>query len=166
MHNIEQVTSGPLSLAIAYSLDDPDLILGIRCSWSNSPSALQDTQHPSPISESLQHTLTRYLAGEHVNWHIEHADLKLDYTGFTPFRKQVVETLQKTVHYGETLSYGELAERAGRPGAARAVGQIMARNRWSFIYPCHRVIAAGGKLGGYGGALELKKYLLNFEKAN
>jgi methylated-DNA-[protein]-cysteine S-methyltransferase len=67
------------------------------------------------------------------------------------FRRDVLDTLRKEVGWGETVSYGELAAMAGSPGAARAVGTIMARNPIPFVIPCHRVIAAGGRIGGYGG---------------
>ena len=65
--------------------------------------------------------------------------------------------------WGETVSYGELAEMAGRPRAARAVGSAMATNPLPYVIPCHRVVAAGGKIGGYGGgpnAVARKRELL------
>ena len=77
--------------------------------------------------------------------------------------RTVLETLVERVPWGETVSYGELAELAGRPRAARAVGSVMAGNPVPFVVPCHRVIAAGGRIGGYGGgrdAIELKRWLL------
>lgn len=81
----------------------------------------------------------------------------------SPLGRAVLETLVERVPWGETVSYGELAELAGRPRAARAVGTIMSGNRVPFVVPCHRVIAAGGRIGGYGGgrdAIELKRWLL------
>jgi len=83
--------------------------------------------------------------------------------GLSPFAHTVLTTLAEKVPWGETVSYGELAELAGRARAARAVGRIMAGNPVPFVVPCHRVIAAGGRLGGYGGgrnAIELKRWLL------
>ena len=74
-------------------------------------------------------------------------------------------TVRAEVPYGETVTYGELAELAGRPGAARAVGTAMARNPVPFFVPCHRVVAAGG-IGGYGGGAQgvaLKRALLDLE---
>jgi len=84
----------------------------------------------------------------------------------TPFEQRVVRTLRR-VRYGETVSYGELAMRAGAPGAARAVGSVMRRNTVPLIVPCHRVIAAGGKLGGFSApqGLDLKRQLLALEAA-
>jgi methylated-DNA-[protein]-cysteine S-methyltransferase len=80
-----------------------------------------------------------------------------------PFRRTVYETLHRDVAYGETVSYGELAVMAGRPGAARAVGSAMATNPVPIVIPCHRVLAAGGKIGGYGGGLDTKRALLAIE---
>ena len=90
-------------------------------------------------------------------------DLALDLDGIDGFRRTVLETLVKEVGWGETVSYGELAAMAGRPRAARAAGSAMRNNPIPFVIPCHRVIAAGGKIGGYGGgrnAIELKRRLL------
>jgi methylated-DNA-[protein]-cysteine S-methyltransferase len=81
----------------------------------------------------------------------------------SPLGRTVLETLVARVPWGETVSYGELAELSDRPRAARAVGSIMSRNPVPFVVPCHRVIAAGGRIGGYGGgrdAIELKRWLL------
>ena len=67
------------------------------------------------------------------------------------------------IPYGETLSYGEIAARAGSPGGARAVGQAMGKNPFPIIVPCHRVIKSDGTIGGFGGGLHLKKALLELE---
>lgn len=90
-------------------------------------------------------------------------DVPLDLEGVDGFRRTVLETLAREVGWGETVSYGELAQMAGSPGAARAAGTAMATNPLPFVIPCHRVIAAGGRIGGYGGgrnAVELKRKLL------
>ncbi len=78
------------------------------------------------------------------------------------FRGEVLTALE-TVPYGETVSYGELAGMAGRPLASRAVGTAMATNPLPLVVPCHRVVAAGGRLGGYGPGPELKLQLLELE---
>jgi methylated-DNA-[protein]-cysteine S-methyltransferase len=81
-----------------------------------------------------------------------------------PFARAVYETLQRDVRFGETVSYGELAEMAGRPGAARAVGNAMSRNPVPIVVPCHRVVAAGGRIGGYGlSGVATKRFLLALE---
>ena len=75
----------------------------------------------------------------------------------------MLETLAREVPWGEVVSYGELAAIAGRPRAARAVGSAMRNNPIPFVIPCHRVVAAGNKIGGYGGgrnAVALKRELL------
>jgi methylated-DNA-[protein]-cysteine S-methyltransferase len=81
-----------------------------------------------------------------------------------PFRRRVLGELAK-VRFGHTLSYGELARRAGSPGAARAVGGVMAKNPLPLVVPCHRVLATGGKIGGFTGGLALKRALLALETA-
>jgi methylated-DNA-[protein]-cysteine S-methyltransferase len=81
-----------------------------------------------------------------------------------PFPRAVYETLQREVGWGETVSYGELAEMAGRPRAARAVGNAMSRNPVPIVVPCHRVVAAGGRIGGYGlSGVPTKRFLLGLE---
>jgi len=70
------------------------------------------------------------------------------------------------IPYGRTLTYGELAARAGSPGAARATGAALARNPWPILIPCHRVLGEGGKLTGFGKGLSAKDALLRFEERN
>jgi methylated-DNA-[protein]-cysteine S-methyltransferase len=84
-----------------------------------------------------------------------------DYTGMTPFRKKVIQELRK-VPAGATVTYGELASIAGSPGAARAVGNVMATNPVPLFVPCHRVVATDG-LGGFTGGLDVKRSLLRLE---
>ncbi len=80
----------------------------------------------------------------------------------TPFERQVWETLL-TIPYGETRSYGDVAETIGKPKAFRATGRANGANYISIVVPCHRVIESSGKLRGYGGGLWRKKYLLELE---
>lgn len=83
-----------------------------------------------------------------------HLEVDVDLTAVpSAFRRTVLETLRREVPWGETVTYGELATMAGAPGAARAVGTTMARNPVPLVVPCHRVIASGGRIGGYGGGL-------------
>jgi methylated-DNA-[protein]-cysteine S-methyltransferase len=90
------------------------------------------------------------------------ADLELELSWATPLQRALAETL-RAVPRGEVVSYGELAALAGRPGAARAAGAFCAANRFAFVVPCHRVVAAGG-IGGYGEAgVEVKRRLLALE---
>ena len=76
-----------------------------------------------------------------------------------------VATAARAIKPGTTLSYGEIAERVGEPGAARAVGQALGRNPIPIIVPCHRVIGSDGSLTGFGGGLERKRWLLLHEGA-
>ncbi len=90
-------------------------------------------------------------------------DVALDLEGIQGFRRAALETLAREVGWGETVTYGELAELAGRPRAARAAGSAMRANPLPFVIPCHRVVASGGHIGGYGGgrnAVSLKRRLL------
>jgi methylated-DNA-[protein]-cysteine S-methyltransferase len=112
----------------------------------------------SDLRAGLADRLRRYARGEAVAF----ADT-LDFDGVSPFLRAVWEATRDIPH-GQTVSYGGLAARVGRPGAARAVGQAMARNRWPIVVPCHRVVAGDGSLGGYGGRLDMKERLLRLER--
>jgi methylated-DNA-[protein]-cysteine S-methyltransferase len=90
-------------------------------------------------------------------------DLPLDPRG-TAFQREVWEQL-RAIPYGETISYGELARRIGRPSASRAVGAANGKNPISIVIPCHRVIGADGSLTGFGGGLSNKRTLLALEGA-
>jgi methylated-DNA-[protein]-cysteine S-methyltransferase len=91
-------------------------------------------------------------------------DLPLDIALLADFNRRVLRELAR-VAYGDVVTYGELAARAARPRAARAVGTVMNRNPLPIVLPCHRVIGANGKLVGYGGGLERKEALLRLEGA-
>lgn len=105
--------------------------------------------------------LERYFAGEVDAL----AELELDLTDAPPFYAAAWDAC-RTIPAGETRSYAWLAAAAGRPGAARAAGQAMAKNRLALVIPCHRVIGSSGDLHGYGaGGLAVKAELLNMERA-
>ncbi len=91
-------------------------------------------------------------------------EAKLDLSGCTPFQKEIYVAVQ-AIPRGKTMTYGQVAERAGRPGAARAVGRAMATNPFAILVPCHRVVAKGG-LGGYLWGREMKEKLLSLETGN
>ena len=91
-------------------------------------------------------------------------DLQLDLRGTTRFSERVLAELA-LVPYGSTATYGQLAGRAGKPSAARAVGTVMNRNPIPIVLPCHRVVGANGSLVGYGGGLDRKEQLLRLEGA-
>lgn len=111
----------------------------------------------SPLLRRLRKELGEYFAGRRRAF-----DLPVRYTG-TPFEARVWDELRR-IPYGTTISYGELARRIGNPAATRAVAGANARNPISILVPCHRVIAASGGLGGYGGGVEAKRFLLNLER--
>lgn len=99
-----------------------------------------------------------YLRGE--RWEF---DLELDYDWCTDFQRRVYQEMLK-VSYGEVVSYGELAERVGCVGGARAVGMAANRNRWHLLVPCHRVVGCRGSLTGYAAGLDVKAKLLSMEQ--
>jgi methylated-DNA-[protein]-cysteine S-methyltransferase len=101
--------------------------------------------------------LDEYFAGRRTSF-----DLPLTLTG-SPFQRRVWAAL-RDIPFGETLSYGQLADRIGAPTAARAVGLANGRNPIGIVVPCHRVVGATGNLTGYGGGLARKQYLLDFER--
>jgi len=107
---------------------------------------------------SLSDELQSYFNGKRTQF-----SCKLDLTGATPFFKRVLE-ITRSIPYGEVRSYSWIAGQAGKPLAARAVGQAMARNPVPIIVPCHRVVASDGSLGGFGGGLEMKTWLLELER--
>jgi methylated-DNA-[protein]-cysteine S-methyltransferase len=91
-------------------------------------------------------------------------DVELDVSHLTPLAQQITSAC-RAVPWGDTLSYKQLAQRVGRPGAARAVGNVMASNRFPLVVPCHRVVGAAGGLGGFSapGGIETKRQLLDRE---
>lgn len=111
----------------------------------------------APHREAIRQVL-EYLDGKRTRF-----ELPLDLRG-TPFQRAVWHALLE-IPYGQTRSYGDIARALGRPGAMRAVGSANGANSVPLIVPCHRVIAAGGRLGGFGGGLELKRRLLAMEQS-
>lgn len=111
----------------------------------------------SQVLDEAERQLRAFLAGERWSF-----DLPIDAPG-SAFQERVWAELRR-IPYGETISYRELAMRVGTPAASRAVGRANGSNRLAVIIPCHRVIASGGGLGGYGGGLEAKRWLLDLER--
>lgn len=114
--------------------------------WARDPEAFFE----------VRTQLGEYFAGERRSF-----DLPLEPAG-SPFQLQVWRALRE-IGYGETLSYGELARRIGRPNAPRAVGAANGANPLSVVIPCHRLVGADGTLAGYGGGIERKRLLLDLE---
>ena len=106
--------------------------------------------------------LVRLAAGEDIDF----SDVSVHTADRSPFQRRVIDAC-RAISRGETRTYGELARVAGSPGAARAVGSVMATNRVPLIVPCHRVVAANGGLGGFSApqGIAMKKRLLRLEQA-
>lgn len=111
-----------------------------------------------PLLREAAAQLQAFFAGERTRF-----ELPLDLLG-TPFQRRVWEALLE-IDCGETLRYGDVAERVGAPSAARAVGAAVGRNPLSIIVPCHRVLGGGGELTGYAGGLDRKVGLLELERS-
>lgn len=118
----------------------------------------QAAQSPERFRD-LAGRLQKYFGGLEVSF-----PDKLDLSAATPFQQRVWQAARQ-IAYGETRSYGWLAERTGKPGAARAVGQALSKNPLPIIIPCHRVIGSDGSLGGFSDGLEMKSHLLHLEAA-
>ncbi|MDE3086378.1 MAG: methylated-DNA--[protein]-cysteine S-methyltransferase, partial [Acidobacteriota bacterium] len=112
-------------------------------------------REPAPMRDARRQ-LSEYFAGRRRAF-----DLPLELTG-TAFQRDVWWALAD-IAYGETVSYAELAAMVGRPTAFRAVGQANGANPIPIVLPCHRVVASGGRIGGYGGGLPVKRRLLALE---
>jgi methylated-DNA-[protein]-cysteine S-methyltransferase len=117
--------------------------------------SLHRAQNPAGITAAMR----AYFAG-----HLAAIDELPVATGGTAFQKEVWGALRH-IRCGETISYGELARRIGRPAAVRAVGLANGANPIAIVVPCHRVIGSDGSLTGYGGGLEKKRWLLAHERA-
>jgi methylated-DNA-[protein]-cysteine S-methyltransferase len=135
-------------VALEFDRGLPKKIAGQPVAWEESES------HTRPVREQL----LEYFAGERRNF-----DLALDLRG-TDFQKRCWNELLR-IPYGKTCSYAEIARAVGSPKSFRAVGQANHYNPIAIIVPCHRVLAAGCYLGGYGGGLPIKAYLLRLEGA-
>ncbi len=127
--------------------------LSMQARWQETGGRYRKT----PLLARACCQLQEYFQGKRYSF-----DLPLYLEG-TDFQKKIWAALQ-TIPYGETRSYGELAEQIGNPRAARAVGGANHHNPVMIVVPCHRVIGADGSLTGFGGGLPAKRYLLGLEK--
>ena len=109
------------------------------------------------LFKNLMERLKVYFSGHRTTF----SD-KLDLSRATHFQREVWE-ITRLIPYGETRSYTWVAEQIKRPKAMRAVGQALGKNPLPIIVPCHRVVASDGKLSGFGGGVEMKRYLLSLE---
>ncbi|QEG34107.1 methylated-DNA--[protein]-cysteine S-methyltransferase [Bythopirellula goksoeyrii] len=138
--------------------------LNERLDSSASPRSktTSDPGEDAYLAEQLEERLSRFAEGEAVDFD----DLPISIAGLTKFQRQVIAAC-RAIPWGETSTYGELADSVGHPGAARAVGSVMSNNRIPLVVPCHRVLASGGRLGGYSApeGLAMKQRLLEAEQA-
>ena len=141
---------------VRFRLPDPDRAAAEKQFGKAEPA------DPPPAIAAVVAQAQRYFAGERIDF----TPIDLDLRNVDPFRRAVYEALRK-VGFGETVTYGELAKRVGanEPQAAQDVGVAMARNPVPLIISCHRVLAAGGKLGGFSapGRTETKQKMLALE---
>jgi len=119
---------------------------------------LTPAAEPPERGDAIAAELDEYFAGSRRRFSV-----RPDLDGVNDFRRRVLETLAREVAWGETVTYGELADMVGAPRAARAVGTAMAKNPVPILVPCHRVVAANG-IGGYGlSGVPMKRALLAIE---
>ncbi|GGT92699.1 methylated-DNA--[protein]-cysteine S-methyltransferase [Streptomyces coeruleorubidus] len=152
-HTVTDSPYGPLTLVA-----DDGVLCGLYMTDQRHrpPEETFGTRGDTLFAET-EEQLKAYFAGELKEFTVE-----LRLTG-TPFQSRVWDRLRR-IPYGETRTYGELADALGAPAASRAVGLANGRNPIGIIVPCHRVIGANGSLTGYGGGLERKQRLLDFER--
>jgi methylated-DNA-[protein]-cysteine S-methyltransferase len=143
---LTHVASNAGLAAVLWENDDPKRV----------PLAVAGEDASHPVLREAERQLKEYFAGARIEF-----DLPLDFHG-TDFQKRVWAALL-AIPFGQTRSYGEIAQALGNPGASRAVGAANGRNPLSIIAPCHRVIGANGKLTGFAGGLEAKAHLLALE---
>ncbi|WP_149550838.1 methylated-DNA--[protein]-cysteine S-methyltransferase [Streptomyces marokkonensis] len=153
-HTVIDSPYGPLTLVA-----DGGVLCGLYMTDQRHrpPEETFGSPDDTPFAET-EEQLAAYFAGELKEFTVE---LRLH---GTPFQRRVWEQLTR-IPYGETRTYGQLADLLGNPKASRAVGLANGRNPVGIIVPCHRVIGASGGLTGYGGGLDRKQRLLDFERA-
>jgi methylated-DNA-[protein]-cysteine S-methyltransferase len=135
---------------IGIYFDDCDHVPAARSTWTLDP------QHP--ILQQTEKQLREYFEGKRTGF-----SLPFHLAG-TDFQERVWREIE-CIPYGQTISYSELARRAGAPEAIRAAGTSTGRNPLSIVIPCHRVMGKQGGITGYAGGLERKRYLLDLENS-
>jgi methylated-DNA-[protein]-cysteine S-methyltransferase len=144
--------------ALRLVADEDALVAVCMEEHAHAPSFVATDGRHHPVLLAAREQLAEWFAGERTRF-----ELPLRPAG-TPFQRAVWRLLAE-IPFGQTMSYGELARRLGRPGSARAVGAANGRNPLPVIVPCHRVIGGDGGLTGYGGGLDRKEWLLRLEGA-
>lgn len=152
---------GPLLLIGAVS-DSVFALVGLSMQeQTHAPEVGVGWVHDDSVFTEVVSQLEQYFAGERTEFDLT---IGIDHQG-TEFQGDVWRALTE-IPYGQTASYAEVAASVGRPRATRAVGSANGRNPLAIVIPCHRVVAAGGGLGGYGGGLDRKTLLLDLEASH
>jgi methylated-DNA-[protein]-cysteine S-methyltransferase len=139
---------------LAFPEESVDTVLE-RLARRLSPRIVEAPASLDPVRRELE----EYFAGGRRSF-----DLPLDWALIGPFGRRVLHVTAE-IPYGGVLSYAEVAAEAGSPRGSRAAGNALGSNPVPIVIPCHRVLRSGGALGGYGGGLERKRYLLELEGA-
>ncbi|MEU0033067.1 MULTISPECIES: methylated-DNA--[protein]-cysteine S-methyltransferase [unclassified Streptomyces] len=154
-HTVTDSPYGPLTLVA-----DDGLLCGLYMVGQRHRPPQEDFgERDDTLLAEPKRQLAAYFAGD-----LKEFDVPMRLAG-TPFQRRVWDQLAR-IPYGEIRSYGELADALGNPKASRAVGLANGRNPVGIIVPCHRVVGADGSLTGYGGGLERKRRLLDFERGS
>jgi methylated-DNA-[protein]-cysteine S-methyltransferase len=138
---------------VAFPEEDADATLE-RLAMRISPRIVEAAK---PL-DAIRRELDEYFDGRR-----RHFALPLDWTLVGPFGRRVLRVTSQ-IPYGGVLSYAEVAAEAGSPRGSRAAGNALGANPIPIVVPCHRVLRSGGALGGYGGGLERKRFLLELEE--
>lgn len=143
----------PSPIGILHIVEEDGFLVGVHLAdWKEEGVRVE-----TPLIREADTQLTEYFLKRRTQF-----NLPIRLRG-TPFQETVWEAL-RTIPYGETVSYGEIARQIGRPKASRAVGGANHKNPLLIVVPCHRVIGANKSLTGFGAGLLVKKYLLDLEK--
>jgi methylated-DNA-[protein]-cysteine S-methyltransferase len=139
---------------LAFPEENVDAVLE-RLATRISPRIVEAPAAPQPLLRELE----EYFSGQRREF-----ELELDWSLIGPFGRKVL-TVTSEIPYGGVLSYSEVAAEAGSPRGSRAAGNALGSNPIPIVIPCHRVLRTGGSLGGYGGGLDRKRWLLELEGA-
>jgi methylated-DNA-[protein]-cysteine S-methyltransferase len=145
-------------VAIKFGVDAkrmPEAVEALSRELHGAYGLVADERRVRPLIKQL----TAYLSGKRTSF-----DVELDLSWMSPFRRRVMEECAK-VPRGQVATYADLARRAGKPAAYRAVGRTMATNPVPIVVPCHRIVGSSGGLHGFGGGLDMKARLLALEGA-